>query len=171
MRKILKGVLALFILTMVMALMPGPQATAADTETFVNKSPAFTLTVPMWSKSQSRNPNSVLRKALDPMEVTTFDAAVADLPEAYKDLVKDMTDFLTAQYKAFGFETLYEREIKLKDGTPAYELEMKWNHPAILLYTYEVAVFKDKKMITVSVTSNDPISNQLKEIPLSLSFK
>jgi hypothetical protein len=115
----------------------------------------------------------VLRRALDPDEITTFEVAVADLPEGMsnKDLAKGLIEFFEDHYNASNFETLYEREIKLKDGTPAYELEVKWQHPAILLYTYELVVFKDKKMITVSVTNASKISDKLKEIPMSLTFK
>ncbi len=174
MRKILEGVSILCGLTMVLALMPVLQATAADTETFVNESPRFTLTVPKWSNSSnSRNPNMVLRRTYDPMEVTTFEVAVADLPggASYKDLAKGLIEFFEDKYNASNFKTLYEREIKLQDGTPAYELEVRWQHPAILLYTYELVVFKDKKMVTVSVTDANQISDKLKQIPMSLTFK
>lgn len=174
MRKIFKGVLVLGCFIMILALMPVPQATAASTETFVNQSPHFTLTVPKWmDSSKSRNPNMVLRRALDPDEITTFEAAVADLPEgvSYKDLAKGLIDFFKEKYNASACKTLYEREIKLQDGTPAYELEVRWAHPAILLFTYEVVVFKDKKMVTVSVTDANRISDKLKQIPMSLTFK
>jgi len=172
MSKILTGFFVLVGITMVLAFMPVSNATAADTE-FVNKSPNFTMTVPDWKEVKSRNKNSVLRKAFDSFEVTSFDVAVADLPEGktYKDLAKEVMDYLTAQYVGKNFSTLYERETKLKDGTPAYELEVKWNHPAIELYTYQLAVFKDKKMITVQVTSDKQINDKLKEIPMSLVLK
>jgi len=174
MREIFKGVSILCGLTMVLALMPVLQATAADTEAFVNESPHFTLTVPKWSNSsKSRNPNMVLRRTFDPMEVTTFEVSVADLPDgaSYKDLAKGLIEFFEDKYNASNFKTLYEREIKLQDGTPAYELEVRWQHPAILLYTYELVVFKDKKMVTVSVTDANQISDKLKQIPMSLTFK
>lgn len=174
MRKIFKGGLILCILTMALALMPVPQATAEDTETFVNKSPHFTLTVPMWIKSsKSLNPATVLRKAMDPMEVTSFDVAVVDLAEgtSYKTLAKGAIAFFEDNYNATNCEILYEREIKLKDGTPAYEQEVKWQHPAILLYTYQLSVIKDKKLITVAVTDQFNIKDKYKEIPMSLTFK
>lgn len=174
MRKIFKGVLMLYSLTMILALMPVLQATAEDTETVMNESPHFTLTIPKWSdSSKSRNPNMVLRRTLDPDEITTFEVAVADLPEgaSYKDLAQGLINFFKDKYSASNFKTLYEREIKLQDGTPAYELEVRWNHPAILLFTYEVVVFKDKKMVTVSVTDANRISDKLKQIPMSLTFK
>jgi hypothetical protein len=173
MREILKGVLILLCLPLVLALVWVPQTMSASTETFVNKSPDFILTVPMWSKVNSRHPASILRKALDPSEVTAFDVIVYDLPEghSYKDIGKDMVDYRKDKYKALNFKILYEKEIKLSDGTPAYELELKWKHPEILLYTYEVVVFKDKKIIAISVTSDKQINDKLKEIPLSLRMK
>ena len=107
------------------------------------------------------------------MEVTTFEVSVADLPDgaSYKDLAKGLIEFFEDKYNASNFKTLYEREIKLQDGTPAYELEVRWQHPAILLYTYELVVFNDKKMVTVSVTDANQISDKLKQIPMSLTFK
>ncbi len=170
MSKILTGFFVLVGLVMMLAFMPVPNATA---ETFVNKAPDFTMTIPSWKDVASRNKNSVVRRAEDPYELTSFDVAVADLPEGKtnKDLVKDVVGYLTDQYEGSNYSTLYEREIKLKDGTPAYELEVKWNHPLVLLYTYELAVFKDKKMITVQVTTEKPVSDKLKEIPMSLVFK
>jgi len=174
MRKILKGVLILCSLTMVLALVPVVQATAEDTETFVNKSPHFTLTFPKWMPSEnSKNPDSVLRRARDAWEITTLDVGVSDLPEgaAYKDLAPGLIEFFKDKYFATNFKTLYEREIKLTDGTPAYELEVKWQHPSVLLYTYELVVFKDKKMVMVSVTDNKEVSDKLKQIPMSLTFK
>jgi len=174
MRKILKGVLVLCSLTMVLALVPVVQATAEDTETFVNESPHFTLTIPKWTKSEnSKNPDCVLRGARDAWEVTTFEADVSDLPEgaAYKDLAPGLIQFFKDKYFASNFKTLYEREIKLQDGTPAYELEVKWQHPSVLLYTYQLVVFKDKKMVMVSVTDNKEVSDKLKQIPMSLTFK
>ncbi len=172
MRKIFKGVLIVCSLTMILALMEVPQATAAATETFVNESPHFTLTIPNWTKSsKTRNPNSILRETLDPDEITTFDVAVADAPEGASYKARDLINFLKDKYDGSNFKTLYERETKLQDGTPAYELEVRWNHPAILLYTYLLVVFKDKKMVTISVTDASQISNKLKQIPMSLTFK
>jgi hypothetical protein len=174
MRKILKGVLVLFIFTMVLAPIPMLQTTAWA-EKFVNKAPHFTLEVPDWtvSKGSNPNPNSVLRKAQDFLEVTTFDVVVEDLPagRTFKDLAKVFADSVKATYSAMSSEVLYEKEIKLKDGTPAYEMEVKWAHPSLWLWTYEVVVFKNNKQISVTVTTNDKVNDELKKIPLSLSFK
>jgi len=154
--------------------LPLSKAKAADTELFIHKSPDFTLTVPKdWIKSdKSQNPDCVLRKDLDFRGTTTFEVVVSNLPDgkAYKDLAKDAITYVQDKFKTSNCQTLYEREIKLKDGTPAYEYEMKWN-PMILLYTYRVVVFKDKKLIGISVTDTNQVSDQLKQIPLSLTLK
>ena len=172
MRKIFKGVLIVCSLTMLLAPMEVPQATAASTETFVNESPHFTLTIPKWAKSsKTRNPNSILREALDFDEITTFDVAVADAPGGASYKAQNLIDFLKDKYNGSNFKTLYERETKLQDGTSAYEMEVRWNHPAILLYTYMLVAFKDKKMVTISVTDGNQISGKLKQIPMSLTFK
>ena len=96
-----------------------------------------------------------------------------DLPEgkAYKDLANETIAFFQDKYQGSNCQTLYERNIKLNDGTSAYEFEVKWNHPQVLLYTYRVAVFKDKKLIGVSVSDTSKVSDQLKKIPLSLTLK
>jgi hypothetical protein len=175
MRRSLKGVLVLFIFTVVLAPIPVLQSTAWA-EKFVNKAPHFTLEVPAdWtvSKGSHPDPNSVLREAQDFLEITTFDVLVEDLPagRTFKDLAKIFDDTVKKTYSAMGSEILYEREIKLKDGTPAYELEVKWAHPSLWLWTYEVVVFKGNKQISVTVTTNDKVNDNLKKIPLSLSFK
>jgi hypothetical protein len=179
MNRIMSGLFILFVLTMF--LVPGAvcaseqKATAPGTELYVHKSPAFTVTVPSnWAVSdKSQNPACVLRKAYDPDEVTTFEISVADLPKdlAYTDLVEGLIEFFEDTYGATNCKKLYERNTKLKDGTPAYELEVEWKHPAILLYTYQLVVFKDKKRVWISVTTNSPVSDQLKQIPYSLTFK
>jgi hypothetical protein len=179
MNRIVTGLLVLFFLTMALApalvFSSEQKATPPGTELYVHKSPAFTVTVPSnWAVSdKSRNPACVLRKAQDPYEVTTFEISVADLPKdlAYTDLVEGLIEFFEDKYGATDCKKLYERDTKLKDGTPAYELEVEWKHPAILLYTYQLVVFKDQKRIWVSVTSGSPVSDQLKQIPYSLTLK
>ena len=108
MRKSLLGVIVLFIFTMVLAPIPALQTTAGA-ETFVNKVPAFTLEVPAWTVSKSASPKSVLRKAEDMMEITTFDVWVEDLPsdKTYKDLAKDAINYLKSEYTAKNGDVLY----------------------------------------------------------------
>jgi len=175
MRIILKGVLILFVVAMTLASMRVQQTMAADTTFAYDKSPNFTLTLPSWDKSpNTKNPDSVVRLAADPLEVTTLDAGVSVLLQEkpfFKYMPKYVIAFLRRNYDATGLQILYERDIKLSDGTPAYECEIKWNHPAVLLYTYYVHAFKDKKVVTIAVTSDEQIQDTLKKYPLSLKFK
>jgi hypothetical protein len=89
---------------------------------------------------------------------------------AYKDSVKGLIKILEDMWEASNCKPLYEGEIKLKDGTPAYEVELQWNHPMALIYTYEVVVFKDKKVIYVGVSSVEKVDDKLKHYPLSLTL-
>jgi hypothetical protein len=51
-------------------------------------------------------------------------------------------------------------------------MKEKWDNPSIRdnSYTYRVVAFKDKKTITVGVTSDKQVSDELKQLPLSLTF-
>jgi hypothetical protein len=172
MRKKFKGVLMLLVFTIALAFMPVPQAMAD--ETFSYKSPDFTLTIPSWDKFKSDNPNSVLRRVADQgtqlpgIEVTVYNQTEG---KTFKDSAKALIEVLEDKFNATDCKTLYEREIKLQDGTPAYELEVQWKHPMVLLYTYQVIAAKDKKVVIVGVTSFSQIDDKLKQYPLSLTLK
>jgi hypothetical protein len=172
------GLMMALVVTMALAINPVSTVKAADTELFVHKAPDFTLNAPKdWIKSdKSLNPNCVLRKTSSPMEgLPVLDVLVSNLPEGktYKEMTKDIIKFLQEKYQASNCQVLYERDIKLKDGTPAYELELKWDLPVmeILLFTYELVVFKDKKIIGVAMTNVEQVSDDLKQFPLSLTLK
>jgi hypothetical protein len=173
MRKSLKVVLVLFIFTVVFAAIPALQS-KAWAEEFVNKTPHFTVEVPKWNDTKKNlSPGTVLKRAEDMLELTTLVIMVEDLPAnlTVKDLTPAFIADVERSYSAKLAEVKYEREIKLKDGTKAYEFEVQWDHPSIRLYTYEVVVFKDKKIVRVMITTGDPINDEYKKIPLSLSFK
>ncbi len=173
-RWILLFVVSAFLIVSACASGKNDSGKGGDTELFVHKSPDFTVTVPKsWSKSdKSKNPSSLLRKAYDPYEVTTFEIALEDQgDETKKDITKNLMSYFGRNYDATEMEVLYERDITLKDGTPAYETELKWKHPAIYLYTYRLTVYKNKKSISVSVTTDAKVSDALKAIPRSLTMK
>jgi hypothetical protein len=174
MKNVLKGVLILAGLALFFSLAPIPVLqTSAGAETFTNPSPKFTIEVPKWKKDKSLNPASVLRLVTGPDGTPNVDVAVADLTEGttFKDFPKSLIAYLGDNYQSSREKVLYEKEITLSDGTPAYEFEVQWDHPAIMIFTYQLVVLKDKKAITVAVSSFAKVSNDLKKIPLSLSFK
>jgi hypothetical protein len=144
-----------------------------DTETFSYKSPAFTMTVPLWDKQKSPDSSVVLRRIGTPDGLPSIDVGVSFRPNgiAYKDLATGFIRNVVTIWKASNCKTLYEREINLKDGTPAYELEVQWKHPQALIYTYVVYAFKNNRMISVSVSSGRKVDDKLKQYPLSLTLK
>lgn len=158
-------------------VMPALNAKAADTELFIHKSPDFTLTVPKWIDQKSHDPNYVFNRN-KPNAPTALAISVSDLPAgkkiSYKDMAPAFKKVLEAQ-NGSDVKILYDREMKLKDGTPACEIEAKWKlgrwpfHTS--LHSYVVVVLKDKKSIWVCVSDGSPVGDNLKQYPLSLIMK
>ena len=173
MKTILKGAVLLLIFIMELLVMPVSNANAVDTELLVHKSPDFTLTVPKWVDQKSQDPNAILCRQPKLGSATTLEVAVHDLPAGmtYQDATLVFKKALEGPWKASDVEIIYEREIKLKDDTQAYEFEVKWKSGIWPLRSYGVIVFKDKKIIEVVVTSSFWVGDNLKQYPLSLILK
>ncbi|MEN6638445.1 MAG: hypothetical protein ABFC95_04520 [Smithella sp.] len=172
MRKILKSALPLFIFMMALSVMSC--AKTADNELFVHKSPDFTLTVPKWvDQKVPQDPYNIFRRQTYAGSPTTLDVAVKDIPagRTYKETPTAFKKGLESLWKGSDVKILYEREIKLKDGTQAYEFEVKWKYGMWPLRSYAVIVFKDKKAILVVITSLLWVGDNLKQYPLSLTLK
>jgi hypothetical protein len=172
MRTIFKGALLLFIFIMALSVLSC--AKTVDTELFVHKSPDFTLTVPKWvDQKAAQDPYNIFRRQTYAGSPTTIDVAVKDLPagRTYKDTPTAFKKGIESLWKGSDVKILYEREIKLKDGTQAYEFEVKWKYGMWPLRSYVVAVFKDNKAILAVVTSLLWVGDNLKQFPLSLTLK
>ena len=172
MRAILQGAVLLFILIMALSVMSC--ANTKDNELFVHKSPDFTLTVPKWvDQKAAHDPYNIFRRQTYAGSPTTLDVAVKDIPagRTYKDTPTAFKKGLETLWKGSDVKILYEREIQLKDGTQAYEFEVKWKVGMWPLRSYVVAVFKDNKAILAVVTSLLWVGDNLKQYPLSLTLK
>jgi hypothetical protein len=170
MRTILKGAVLLFVFIMALSVMSC--AKTVDTELFVHKSPDFTLTVPKWVDQISKDPNSVLKRKPESASSPVLDVLVNDIPAGwtYKDSAPAFIKGLESHLKGSDIKILYEREIKLKDGTPAYEYEVKWKYGMWPLRSYAVVALKDKKTIFTCVTDILWVGENLKQYPLSLKL-
>lgn len=155
---------------------------AKDTELFIHKSPYFTVTVPKhWEKREDLNtPNVILNKTkgfLSNSVVITVQDIGKDPPsEALRNVLKLYCFSITKMFKfnITNCNTLYEREIRLQDNSLAYEHEITWETPEIpqlVFYVYRVIAVKDKKIVAVEVHSLKPVSDDLKDFPLSLRLK
>ena len=173
MRRILKSAVLLIIFIIVSPVMLVSCAKAVETELFVHKSPDFTLTVPKWIDQKSKNPNSVLWRVPKPGLSPALEVTITDLPVGwtYKDTAPAFKKGLERQWNGTDVKIVYDREIKLKDGTPAYEFEVKWNYEMWPGRSYAVVVFKDKKVIWACATDVFWVADKLKQYPLSLTLK
>jgi len=173
MRTILKGTVLPLIFVMGLLVAPVSNASAVDTELFVHKSPDFTLTVPKWVDQKSQDPNAILCRQPKLGSATTLEVAVHDLHTGmtYQDAALVFKKALEGPWKASNVKILYEKPIKLKDDTQAYEFEVKWKSGMWPLRSYAVIVFKDKKIIEVVITSSFWVGDNQKQYPRSLILK
>jgi hypothetical protein len=171
MRTILKGAVLLFIVIMTLSVISCIKA--VDTELFVHKSPDFTLTVPKWIDLKSLDPNIILKRKPELGAATSLEVKAHDLRAGmtYQDVPPVFKKVLETLWEGSDVKILYEREIKLKDGTPAYEFEVKWKNGIWPLRTYSIIVFKDKKIILVNTTTLLWVGDNLKQYPLSLTLQ
>lgn len=155
---------------------------AEDTELFIHKSPYFTVTVPKyWEKCDDLIiPNAILHKnqgfLTNSLVITVKDIGKYSSSEELKNVLKLYCFSIPKMFKfnITSCHTLYEREIRLKDDTPAYEHEVTWETPKIpqlVFHVYRVIAVKDKKIITIEMHGLKPVSEDLKEFPLSLRLK
>lgn len=172
MKTIFRSAVILFIFILALSAMLISCAKAVENELFVHKSPDFTLTVPKWIDQKSRNPNSVLWRVPKPGLSPALEVTIHDLPagRTYKDTPTIFKKGLEQQWGGTDVKIRYEREIKLKDGTPAYEFEVKWNYGKWPGRSYVVVAFTDKKSIWVCVTDVFWVGDNLKQYPLSLTL-
>jgi hypothetical protein len=172
MRTIFKSAVPFFIFIMALSVMAC--AKTADTELFVHKSPDFTLTVPKWvDQKASQDPNNIFRRQTYPGSPTTLDIVVKDLPagRTYNETPTVFKRGIETIWKGSDVKIIYGKEIKLKDGSQAYEFEVKWKYEVWPLRTYAVVVFKDNKAILAVITSLLWVGDNLKQFPLSLALK
>ncbi|MBP7766749.1 MAG: hypothetical protein KA113_16300 [Syntrophaceae bacterium] len=178
MKRCLKSMALLLVIMAASSGISVSDAKAADTELFIHKSPDFTLTVPKWIDQKSPDPNFVFNRKAGPDKPTALAISVSDLPAdkriSYKDLAPAFKKILELQ-NGSDVQILHDKEIRLQDGTPAYEIEAKWKLGKwpfrMSLHSYVVVVLKDKKSIWVCISDTMPVEDNLKQYPLSLKFK
>ncbi|MRR18064.1 MAG: hypothetical protein EG826_16575 [Deltaproteobacteria bacterium] len=145
---------------------------AVNSELFVHQSPGFTLTVPKWTDQKNKKPDVVLKRLSGSGPLPEILVVVSDLRAGttYQDAVSGFQKGLEHQLGS-AVEVLYGRDLTLKDGTPAYEIELRWKYGMWPAHSYIVIVFKDQKSIWVGVSDKLWIGDGLKQYPLSLKLK
>jgi hypothetical protein len=138
---------------------------------FSHHSPAFTVTYPDgWNTGTCIYPYQILN-AVDPSGNTLLHVNVVDLPEDAK--LDDAGKRLVSVLKNIGTDVtaISDKEIQLKDGTPARECVVKWKWGGIVPFnTISVMAIKGKKQIGVGVHTPREIGEVEKEIGHSLTL-
>lgn len=172
MRAIAKRAVMVFVLVSSVLMMQMSCSNAVNSELFVHQSPGFTLTVPQWTDQKNKNPDVVLKRLAGSGPIPEILVVVSDrrTGTTYKDTVSGFQKGLERQLGS-AVEVVYSRDLTLKDGTPAYEIELGWKYGMWPAHSYIVVVFKDQKTIWVGVSDKLWIGDDLKQYPLSLKFK
>ena len=158
----------------VAAIMLTACATGPKAGYFVNKTPEFNVSYPdSWISAPFANENEVLR-VKDARGLPVLTSNVRTLPKGYV-LSKDAPEALIDALKLLGgdqIKLVSKKDIKLTDGTAAYESIVKWNHPMLPgLASVSLAAIKGDKVVSVTLTTKGMASEEQKKIPYSLSFK
>ena len=158
----------------VAAIMLTACATGPKAGYFVNKSPEFNVSYPdSWISAPFANENEVLR-VKDARGLPVLTSNVRAMPKGYV-LAKDAPEALIDALKMLGGDQLKivsKKDIKLVDGTTAYESIVKWNHPMLPgLVSISLATIKGDKVVSVTLTTKGMPSEEQKKIPHTLSFR
>jgi len=156
---------------------PASSATAAPEPpklaTFENKLPAFSLVYPGdWKTKEVPSPK-VLRAA-GSGGLPVLQVIVNDLPKGMKlaDGAKGLVQSLNTEFPGADAKIVYEKDVKLSDGTVAFECEAEWKFQgAMSLNTYDLFVFKDNKLVSIALTCSGAVSDDVKKIAYSVKFK
>jgi hypothetical protein len=143
---------------------------------FTNESPAFNVEYPSGiSKGvPNKDRGEVFRGAgiggLPAFVVNAYsDRASFSLEN---DSGKDLSKSLEINDGGTAIEIKSGKDTKLADGTAAYEVTIKWNHPlAYGLYTTAVYAKKGSNLIVVSITTQGAVPPELVKSLYTLKIK
>jgi len=145
----------------------------SDGREYVNAKPAFSIRVPSWGEIEKQDIDFV---ALG-VGVMKVPQIVVSKAEYYTDgssaesLANSMIGLLKDRYSGTDFIITYTKEIKLADGTPAFEAGIKWNLPIASLDSCCVWVKKGDTRIAAVISDMIEIKDSLKYYLYTLSIK
>jgi len=144
-----------------------------DGKAYVNAKPAFSIIVPSWGEDE--------KEAVD---YVALGQGVFKVPKFYvmnadyftdksnaESLAKAMIEILKDRYGAKDLKITYTKEIKLADGTPAFEAGLEWQHPQTVLYSSCIWAKKGNTKIAVIISDMGNVNESLKAYMYSLSIK
>lgn len=151
-------------------------AVAAETlkgKQYVNKTPSFSITVPLWDEMSKwdddylalgygmlKMPQIIVGKAHDVKNQSFADS-----------LISELIKYLKARYSGTDFEVLYEKEAKLVDGTPSFEAGLRWSASMIPMYSSCIWATKEGTGVFAVVSDMGEITDPLKSYLYTLSIK
>jgi len=163
--------IALIIVSSLLLVACATLSKKSETKLYVNDWPAFSLSYPAhWLKKTSDS--KFVFRAEAPKGFPAFRIAIIsnmDMPLKYS------TSIYLPELSNMGkdINVFYDKKAKLKDGTPAQEVELEWvTNAGIKLNTLFLTAKKDDIWILVTVSdTKGRIEGDLRKIPYSLKIK
>ena len=154
-------------------------AASPNGDKFINDSPSFTIITPAGWKGgvddANKSKGEFFIKYTGEWRMPSL--SVVKVPyyknkDDLKILIQGAIASFKTNYKGKNFEVLYSKEIKMSDGTAAFEAEIKWRHPMkITLYSTHVWVKKGQTGLAGVLTNMKPNEDSLKAYLYTITLK
>ncbi|MCP4752874.1 MAG: hypothetical protein GY866_18465 [Proteobacteria bacterium] len=169
------GLLAVFALVSACSSQKGSSSSSdAGPATFVNESPAFSMTYTAgWTKGKVSSESQVLNVYTGGYKLPSMAVSIVE-PESVKspqETADGLCEYFAAKQKAVSCKALTTEEITLADGTPAVAVMVKWKHPAIMLYSYNLIAEKGGTGVSIIITDMSKIKDAYIKHALSLKIQ
>ncbi len=144
-----------------------------DGKEFVNAKPVFSIVVPPWDEATKEDIDYVSLGCglLKLPQIIVSKADYYTDNSTAESLAKSMIKILKDRYSGTDFVITYTKEIKLADGTPAFEAGIKWNVSIASLDSSCVWAKKGETRISVIISDMTEIKESFKLYMYTLSIK
>jgi len=137
-----------------------------------HSSPAFSIIYPDSLSKQEPDPGCYFTATAGMFPIPKMNVLSEGEYTTPDDFAKNTIKILEEGKKANNCEVLYAKKTQLKDGTPAFETLIKWDHPMIPgLYTAKIVAKKGNSIIAVSMTEKKEVSDEYMQCLKSLKIK
>ncbi|MBN1382312.1 MAG: hypothetical protein JXA41_11600 [Deltaproteobacteria bacterium] len=148
-------------------------AAPPNSKTFTNDSPAFSVSYPQdWDVVDFEEEDVVFKAATGAYQLPNFIVIKAKAVASTKEAVEQIKKRWDDQYMGKNFKTISEETVKLEDGTPAFMVQISWDHPMVPeLKTCYLIATKGNTTVAISSSGTKPTTDEVKMMMKSLSIK
>jgi hypothetical protein len=141
--------------------------------TYVNGWPRFTIHYPRDWVERRTPPQEIFRASVPGVpgsfRFPAFMVAVAHNPDPLEKMAATLV--MVFRMMSTDVALVSDKLVRLRDGSPAQEIEIRWVRGGVPLYWFGVATKKGDTLILTGATAmNEEVGEALKAIPYSIEF-